>query len=95
MRVTFAQLCRTTRVRLRLTQQDLADRLGISRAYLAKIELGQANPSMALVDRVADALGIEVDLVARTPTVIGGYQKDLVHARCSAYVDRRLRRLAG
>ena len=91
MRVTFAQLCRSTRVRLRLTQQDLADRLGISRAYLAKIELGQANPSMALVDRVAEALGIKVDLVVRTPTIIGDQQKDLVHARCSAYVDRRLR----
>ena len=46
---------------------------------------------MALVDRVAEALGIEVDLVVRTPTIIGDQQKDLVHARCSAYVDRRLR----
>jgi transcriptional regulator with XRE-family HTH domain len=91
IRVTFAQLCRTTRIRLRLTQQELADRIGISRAYVAKIELGQGNPSLALVDGIADALGLDIDLMARTPTIIGGQQKDLVHARCSAYIDRRLR----
>ena len=52
---------------------------------------GRTHP-LALVDRIADALGIEIDLVARTPIVIGGgRQRDLVHARCSAYIDRRLR----
>ncbi len=91
LRMAFAQLCRSTRIRLRLTQGDLSDRVGISRSFLTKIELGRANPSIALVERIADALGLEIDLIARVPTVIGGHQKDLVHARCSAYVDRRLR----
>jgi transcriptional regulator with XRE-family HTH domain len=89
--MTFADVCRTTRIRLRSTQQELADRVDISRAPLAKIELGQANPSIGLVERIAEALGLEIELVARAPVIIGAHQRDLVHARCSGYVDRRLR----
>jgi hypothetical protein len=30
-------------------------------------------------------------LTFRTPTIIGSTQRDVVHAHCSTYVDRRLR----
>ena len=94
IRVTFTRLCRETRIRLRLTQQQLADAVGISRAYVATIESGHANPSLEVVERIARALRLELDLVARSPVVIGGgHPRDLVHARCSAYADRRLRGL--
>jgi transcriptional regulator with XRE-family HTH domain len=64
----------------------------VSRGYIAKIERGRANPSLELLERVASALGLEIDLVARAPVTIGGgRQRDLVHARCSAHVDGRLR----
>ena len=89
VRTTFAQLCRNTRTSLRLTQEQLGTTVGVSRGYIAKIEAGRANPSLAIVDRVAAALGLEIELVARSPIVIGG-QRDLVHARCSGYVDGRL-----
>jgi len=77
---------------LDITQQTLADAVGVSRAYIAAIESGRANPSLDLVVRVADRLGIEIDLVAREPLVLARPQHDLVHARCSGYIDRRLRR---
>ena len=92
IRTTFAQLCRTTRTRLRMSQDQLGAPVGVSRGYIAKIEAGRANPSLAVVDRVAIALGLEVELVARSPVVVGGHQRDFVHARCSGYVDGRLRR---
>lgn len=66
----------------------------MSREYIAKIERGSANPSLDLVERIAQALELEVELVARAPVVMGGdgRQRDLVHARCSGHVDGRLRR---
>jgi putative transcriptional regulator len=92
LRVTFARLCFETRTMLDITQQALADAVGVSRAYIATIESGRANPSLDLVVRIADRLGIQVDLVVIQPRVIAPLQRDLVHARCSGYVDRRLRR---
>jgi transcriptional regulator with XRE-family HTH domain len=77
---------------LDVTQQALADSVGVSRPYIAAIECGRANPSLDLVLRIADRLGIHLELVARQPLVIARPQHDLVHARCSGYVDRRLRR---
>lgn len=92
IRDTFARLCRETRARRRLTQQQLADMVGVSRGHIANMERGRTNPSLELVERTAYALEIEIELVARAPVVIGGgRQRDLVHARCSAHADRRLR----
>jgi DNA-binding XRE family transcriptional regulator len=90
LRSTFANLCRSTRHQFDVSQRELAVAAGVSRAHVAAIESGRANPSLALVDRVAAALGLEVELVARPTTVIGPRQRDVVHARCSAYVQRRL-----
>lgn len=92
LRVTFARLCFETRTMLDITQQALADAVGVPRPHIAAIESGRANPSLDLVVRITDRLGIQIDLVARQPLVIAIPQHDLVHARCSGYVDRRLRR---
>jgi transcriptional regulator with XRE-family HTH domain len=91
IRTTFARICRETRIRLRLTQEQLARAAGVSRGYVAKIEQAQANPSIEVVERVAGALELEIELVARPPIVIGAQQRDLVHARCSGHADGRLR----
>ncbi|MBZ4486746.1 XRE family transcriptional regulator [Microbacterium sp. cx-55] len=42
-----------------LTVQELADRSGVSRRLLTQIELGQANPSLVTVDRIAKVLGVD------------------------------------
>ncbi|MDJ0336339.1 XRE family transcriptional regulator [Salinibacterium sp. G-O1] len=41
------------------TVQELADRSGVSRRLLTQIELGQANPSLVTVDRIAKVLGVD------------------------------------
>jgi DNA-binding XRE family transcriptional regulator len=91
VRITFARLCRETRLMLDISQRELADTVGVSRPTIASIESGRANPSLDLVSRVADALGLELDLIGRPPLMVSGpWQRDIVHARCSGYVDRRL-----
>lgn len=56
---------RSRRRQTALTVQELADRAGISRRMLTQIELGQANPSLVTVDRVARALGTDFISLAR------------------------------
>jgi transcriptional regulator with XRE-family HTH domain len=93
LRTTFARLCRDTRTTLDVTQRELAAAVGVSRAHVAAIESGRANPSLDLVTRIAEALGLELDFRVRAPIVFGrSRQRDLVHARCSGHIDRRLRR---
>jgi DNA-binding XRE family transcriptional regulator len=92
LRLAVGAWCRRTRIELDITQQQLADALGISRTYLVAIEAGRANPSLALVDRMGDALDTTFELIANGPKLIGGTrERDLIHARCSGYVGRRLK----
>jgi transcriptional regulator with XRE-family HTH domain len=77
-----------------MTQEDLADWVRLSRGYVAMVELARANPSLGVVERISRALGMEIEFSIRPPTILDdGRQRDLVHARCSGYVDRRLRLL--
>jgi transcriptional regulator with XRE-family HTH domain len=91
LRLVLARALRDARFDLRLSQREVAGLVGISRGYVAAIEIGRANPSLDVVDRIGDALGLEAALSLRRPIVIEPRQRDLVHARCSGYVDRRLR----
>jgi putative transcriptional regulator len=91
-RVTLARACRDGRLALGLTQSAVAAKVGVARSYVAGIEHGRANPSLDVIVRLAGALGLELDLILRSPVIVGDRrQRDAVHARCSGYVDRRLR----
>jgi DNA-binding XRE family transcriptional regulator len=92
LRVTFARLCRESRVDLDITQRELAIAVGVSRPHIAAIESGRANPPIELVTRIGQALGLEIGLTWRPPIILGDHlAQDVVHARCSGYSDRRLR----
>lgn len=41
-----------------LTQEETADRIGIFRTYMSRIESGQANPTLTLLHEIAAAFGI-------------------------------------
>lgn len=53
-----------------LTVQQLADRAQISRRLLTQIELGQANPSLVAVTRIARQLGTEFTSLLEAPQVV-------------------------
>jgi transcriptional regulator with XRE-family HTH domain len=69
----------------------VATEAGIARGYLAAIEAGRANPSVEVVEAIVRALGVEAHLALRGPITIERHQRDLVHARCIAAIERRLR----
>ena len=50
------------RTTLGITQQDLSELAGISPNTLYKIERGQANPSLRVLIKIAEVLGMELKL---------------------------------
>ncbi len=55
---TFGEWVRYQRNQLRLTREQLADRVGCSVAMLRKIEDGERHPSVQIAELMANALGI-------------------------------------
>lgn len=43
------------------TQQEVADKLGITQKHLSKIELGQRNPSILLASKISDFYKLPVE----------------------------------
>lgn len=50
---------------LKITQPDLADLAKISINTLYKIERGQANPTIDILERILEVLGLEIKLEAK------------------------------
>lgn len=48
------------RKRLKLTQNDLALRVGVTAQAVSKWEQGRSCPDIAILDEIADALGISL-----------------------------------
>lgn len=52
----------------RLSQEELAHRAGVHPTYLSGVERGRRNPTITVLQRIAEALGGDIDqLVGRRP----------------------------
>ena len=51
------------RISQHLTQKELAERTGIDQADISKLENGTRNPSLKLLKRLADGMGMDLKLV--------------------------------
>jgi len=51
---------RRLRIAAGLTQAALAERMGVDRAYVSGLELGQRNPTVVTLWHIAQALGVRV-----------------------------------
>lgn len=60
LRVSIGEQIRLRRKELMITQPDLADIAGISVNTLYKIERGQANPTIEVLVKILDVLGLEI-----------------------------------
>lgn len=56
----FARCLRHYRAEAKMSQQELADRAGIARVSVARMELGMYDPSWPMVQRLAHALNVPV-----------------------------------
>lgn len=66
--MVYLRNLRAVRERRFLSQGDLADRAGLTRATVSRIELGRLQPRFSTVRRLAAALGVEpAELVGEEP----------------------------
>lgn len=57
------------RISQNLTQKELAERTGINQADISKLENGTRNPSLKLLKRLADGMGmtLKLEFVPKSP----------------------------
>ena len=57
------------RISQNLTQKELADRTGINQADISKLENGTRNPSLKLLKRLAEGMGmtLKLEFVPKSP----------------------------
>lgn len=66
-RLLVGQNVRRLRLAADLSQEAVAERMGVDRAYVSALELGKRNPTVITLWQVAEALQVRlVDLVAET-----------------------------
>jgi putative transcriptional regulator len=58
-----------------MTQQELADRVGVTRQTVNAIELGKYSPSLEVAFRIADAFGVGLDDVFAYGTADGNVKE--------------------
>jgi transcriptional regulator with XRE-family HTH domain len=51
---------------LRLSQEQLAERAGLDRTYVSGVERGRRNPTLDVLQRLANALGSDLDVLFAT-----------------------------
>jgi transcriptional regulator with XRE-family HTH domain len=60
VRRVVGQNVQRLRIKAGLSQAALAERMGVDRAYLSGLELGQRNPTVVTLWHIAEALGVKL-----------------------------------
>jgi transcriptional regulator with XRE-family HTH domain len=61
----FGRRVRERREKLRLSQEDFADQVGLDRTYVSGIERGTRNPTLATMKRLAEGLGVPLETLLK------------------------------
>jgi transcriptional regulator with XRE-family HTH domain len=67
----FGAAIRRHRELLRISQEELAARAHMDRTYVSGVERGVRNPSLEVMQRLARALGADLDVIFATAREIG------------------------
>ena len=62
VRRMVGQNVRRLRIAAGLSQAELAERMGVDRAYVSGLELGQRNPTVVTLWHIGKALGVKLRL---------------------------------
>lgn len=65
----YGEILRDRRKELKITQQQLAEKVGKERSYIARIEKGETDMQLSSLVRIACALGVEFTPCLVSPVV--------------------------
>ena len=66
MSISISEFIKKRRKELRLSQTYVGNLAGVSLNTISKIERGEANPTMDIVEKIADVLGLELQLTIKS-----------------------------
>lgn len=58
------QIIESARRKAKLTQEELAERIGTNKSYISRVETGRTEPKVSTFYRIAAALGLKVSLTS-------------------------------
>ncbi|MGB3945974.1 MAG: helix-turn-helix transcriptional regulator [Candidatus Saccharimonadales bacterium] len=61
----FGKRVRELRKAKKLSQSQLADKVGVDRSYIGLLERGERNPSLEVIADIAKALGTKPDILLK------------------------------
>ena len=67
MKIDIGAKIKTLRKGRKLTQQELADKMGITRATVSNYEVGRRSPHISELKRFADFFGVGIDYFGVVP----------------------------
>lgn len=73
---------KSRRASIKISQEELAHRAGLHRSFVARLELAETQPSLAVLFRLAEAL--EVDVVELMQAVTLRYRREVGRSRRAA-----------
>lgn len=82
----LAEVVRSARADLGLTQQELADRVGVGRLLIVQIESGKANPTLDNMLSLAGALNLDL--------AVGPRNAQPAHSDHIAQIEEAMARIA-
>ena len=59
----MGQIICSARKKEKMTQSELAEKIGTNKSYISRIENGTVDPSISTFCRIIDALGLKIDIV--------------------------------
>jgi len=67
--ISIGNTIKERRKMLSITQRELAEIAGVGINTLTKIERGEANPSLEVLNRILDALGLEIEIKIKNTNI--------------------------
>lgn len=88
----LARVLVATRVAAGLSQAELAERMGTSQSYIARIEGGRISPSAGVLDRLAQATGTRLRIAFEPVRRASGRQRGPLTVALAARAGQKARR---
>jgi len=65
----FGKIVRTRRRAMDMSQEELGEKSDLNRGYISDIERGIRNPSLEVIERIAKALGMNLEELFSTKDI--------------------------